>query len=90
MLKGTAVSRKTSNVKLETNGFKSRKCQQTTDELIGFEYDLMSLIKNIEFPHVSNTFQEQLKKNIKKIKCTKKLIVPADKTRNLCKLEKED
>ena len=50
----------------------------------------MSLIKNIEFPHASNTFQEQLPKNIKKIKCTKKVIVSADKTRNLCKLEKED
>ena len=50
----------------------------------------MSLIKNVEFRNVSNTFQEQLAKNIKQIKCTNKVIVPADKTRNLYKVEKED
>ena len=33
---------------------------QTIDELIGFEDDLMSLIKNIEFCNGSNTFQQHL------------------------------
>ena len=74
----------------EMYGFKSRKCPQTIDELIAFEDDLMSLIKNIEFRNVSNTFQEQLAKEIKKIKCTNKIIVRADKTRNLYKVEKKD
>ena len=50
----------------------------------------MSLIKNIEFCNVNNTFQEQLAKNIKQIKCTNKVIVPADKTRKLYEVEKED
>ena len=50
----------------------------------------MSLIKNIEFRNVSNTFQEQLANDIKEIKCTNKIVVPADTTRNLHKVEKED
>ena len=50
----------------------------------------MSLIKNIEFRNVSNTFQEQLANEIKQIKCTNKVNVPADKTCNLYKVEKED
>ena len=74
----------------ETYGFKSRKYPRTIDDLIGFEDDLMSLIKNIQFRNVRNTFQEQLANDIKQIKCTNKVIVPADKTRNLCKVEKED
>ena len=50
----------------------------------------MSLITNIQLRDVRNTFQEQLANDIKQIKCTNKVIVPADKTRNLCKVEKED
>ena len=50
----------------------------------------MSLIKNIEFRYVSNTVQEQLARDIKQIKYTSIGIVPADKTRNLYKVEKED
>ena len=74
----------------ETYGFKSRKCPQTIDELTGFEDNLMSLIRNIEFRYVSNTVQEQLARDIKQIKYTNIAIVPADKTRNLYKVEKED
>ena len=74
----------------ETYGFKSRECPQTIDESVGFEDDLMSLIKNIEFRYVSNTVQEQLARDIKQIKYTSIGIVPADKTRNLYKVEKED
>ena len=74
----------------ETYEFKSRKWLQTIDELIGIEYDLISLIKSIEFRNFSDTFQEQLANDIKEIKCTNKVIVPVDKTRNLCIVEKED
>ena len=63
---------------------------QTIDELIGFEDDLMPLIKSIEFRNVSNAFQEQLANGIKEIKCTNKIIVEVDKTRKLYKMEKED
>ena len=76
--------------KKETHGLKSRKYPQTIDELIGFEDSLSSLTIDIEFSNVSNTFQEQLANDIKQIKCTNKVIVPADKTGNLYKVEKGD
>ena len=76
--------------KKETYGLKSRKYPQTIDELIGFEDSLSSLTINIEFSNVSNTFQEQLANDIKQIKYTNKVIVPADKAGNLYKVEKED
>ena len=46
-------------------GLEIRKCLQTIDELARFEGVLMSLIKNIKFRNVSNTFQGQLANDIK-------------------------
>ena len=74
----------------ETYGLKSRKCPNGVDELSKFEDDLMLMIKNIEFRNVSNTFQDQLKNDISEIRNTEKVIIPADKTRNLYKMEKDD
>ena len=74
----------------ETYGFKSRKCPNGIDELSKFEDDLMLMIKNIEFRNVSNTFQDQLRNDISEIRNTEKVIIPADKTRNLYKMEKDD
>ena len=74
----------------ETYGFKSRICPQSVDELSKFEDDLMLMIKNIDFRNVYSKFQEKLKYVITKIRSSKKVIVPADKTRNLYKMEKED
>ena len=48
------------------------------------------MIKNIEFRNVSNTFQDQLRNDISEIRNTEKVIIPADKTRNLYKMEKDD
>ena len=50
----------------------------------------MLMIKNIDFRNVHNKFQEKLKYDITEIRSSKKVIVPADKTRNLYKMEKED
>ena len=74
----------------ETYGFKSRKCPNGIDELSKFEDDLMLMIKNIEFRNVSNTFQDQLRNDIFEIRNTEKVIIPADKTRNLYTMEKDD
>ena len=71
-------------------GFKSRKCPNGIDELSKFEDDLMLMIKNIEFRNVSNTFEDQLRNDISEIRNTEKVIIPADKTRNLYKMEKDD
>ena len=48
----------------------------------------MLMIKNIDFRGVHKKFQEKLKHNITEIRTSKKVIVTADKTRNLCKMEK--
>ena len=74
----------------ETYGFKSRKCPNGIDELSKFEDDLMLMIKNIEFRNVSNRFEDQLRNDISEIRNTEKVIIPADKTRNLYKMEKDD
>ena len=44
----------------------------------------------MEFRNVNNNFQDQLKNDISEVRLTEKVIIPADKTRNLCKMEKED
>ena len=48
------------------------------------------MIKNIDFRYVNNKFQKKLRHNTTEIRSSNKVIVPADKTRNLQKIEKED
>ena len=47
----------------------------------GFEDDMMRLIENITFRKVNDTFQKELKEDIRLIKRSDKIFVPADKTR---------
>ena len=74
----------------ETYGFKSRICPQSVDELNKFEEDLMLIINNVNSRNVHNKFQEKLKHDITEIRNSNQVVVPADKTRNLYKIEKED
>ena len=74
----------------ETCGFKSEICLQSVDELNKFEEDLILMIKIIDFRNVHNKFQEKLKHEITEVRSSDKVIVPADKTCNLYKIEKED
>ena len=74
----------------ETYGFKSRICPQSVDELNKFEEDLMLIINNINSRNVHNKFQEKLKHDITEIRNSNQVVVPADKTRNLYKIEKQD
>ena len=48
------------------------------------------MIKNISFKRINNPFQTQLKNDIDDIKRSDKIFVPADKLRNIYKLEKDD
>ena len=52
-------------------------------ELKEFENDMADLIKNIEFRRSSNPLQEQMKKDMKRIRESPDVIVQADKTPNL-------
>ena len=64
-------------------GFKSRKCPPRVEELQAFEEDLLEMVESVQFRPVSDDFQQQLRKDTARIKDSKDIIVPADKTRNL-------
>ena len=72
-----------------TYGFKTRYCPPVVDELTSFENDLMIMIKNIQFKSIKNDFQNKLKEDINEIKNSNKIFVAADKSRNICQMEKE-
>ena len=48
------------------------------------------MIKNIDLRNVHNKLQEKSKHDITEIRNSNKVIVPANKTRNLYKIEKKD
>ena len=73
----------------ETFGFRSRKCLPVVEELTNFENHLMLMIKNIQFRHINSTFQEQLKKDIQEIRQSNQLLVSADTSRNIYKMNKD-
>jgi hypothetical protein len=72
----------------ETFGFKSNKCPQPVDQLTAFEADLILMIKNLEFRTFNNTFQQKLNRDIKSIKHSEKLLISADKSTNIYKIDK--
>ena len=72
-----------------TFGFKSRNCPPIVEELENFENELMFMIKNSQFRKINNSFQRQLNEDIKQIKRDSKILVPADKSRNVYKMDRE-
>ena len=72
-----------------TFDFKSRNYPSIVQELENFENELMLMIKNIKFRKVNNSFQNQLNEDIKQIKRDSKIFVPADKSRNIYKMDRE-
>lgn len=74
----------------ETYRFKCQIYPQRVDELNKFEEELMLMIKNIDLRNVHNKLQEKSKHDITEIRNSNKVIVPANKTRNLYKTEKKD
>ena len=71
----------------ENFGFKTEKSPPTNAALAGFENDLYDLISNIKFKKIDSEFQKKLNSDITKIKKSKKIIVSADKSTNLYKME---
>ena len=63
--------------------FKSRKIPPQHKGLIVFENDLVKLIQNVTFRHISNNFQDQMKTDIESIKRSKNIYTFGDKTNNL-------
>ena len=60
------------------------------NESIPFEDDLTDLVKNIKFHKVRNDFQIKLHEDLRKVRSLKKTLTFADKTSNMCRLEKEE
>ena len=85
----TRVLGKLNDNNKETFGFKSIKYSPSVPELSDFESGLTLMVNNTEFRNINNDFQKKLKNDINEIKTCKKIIVSADKSRNLYKLEKD-
>ena len=73
----------------EHYGLNSRKSPPYVQELEPFESDLTKLIENVIFRRRRDNFQQKLQKDIAHIKRSQSVFVPADKTRNLYELKKE-
>ena len=71
-------------------GFKSAKAPSSNSLLAPFESDLYELIRSIEFKKTRNPFQKQLTKDLKEIKKSDKIYVPADKTSNIYKVSPDE
>ena len=81
--------RKLNSSEKETFGFKSCKCLPSVDELAGFESDLLMMVHSIEFRPVRNNFLSKLKEDVKVINNTKELLVNADKSTNIYKMNED-
>ena len=70
-------------------GFRTRNCPVFVEELTEFECNLQLMIKNV-FKNVNNTFQTQLLNDVKKIEDSDKTFIPADKSRKIYLLSKDE
>ena len=70
----------------ETFGFKSHKCLPAADELAGFKSDLLMMVHNTKLRPMRNNFLSKLKEDVKVINNTKELLVNADKSTNIYKM----
>ena len=73
-----------------TYGFRSPFYPEPSPDLVQFESDLMDIIRNIKFRPVYNEFQTKMRTDINNIKNSGKIVVAADKSTNLYKMDKED
>ena len=79
----------TNREKKETFGFNTIASSPKVEALEVFEEKMMNLVKDIEFQRKGNKLQDKLKEDQRKINQEKRLIIPADKTRNFYYTEPE-
>ena len=70
-------------------GFPSESTPPPHNALVAFENDLFELINKLEFSNHRTHFQRKLAADVKEIRSSNLLYVPADKTTNVYKLEPE-
>ena len=71
------------------NVFRARTTVEPIDELKQFEKEFFEMIGNIEFRRYSNDLSKRIKDDVNQIRKCNKVIMFADKSSNLYKIEKE-
>ena len=74
----------------ETYGLKSLNCPPKIKEVVPFEKDLWNLVNKLKFRKIKSNFQRQLNEDITEIKRSNKVLVFADKTSNIYKLDTDE
>ena len=74
----------------EMYGFKSKRTPPKIDEMVDFENDMLALVDNIEFRNTNDKFQSKLRTDVQHINKSDQIIVEADKTRNVYKMDAAD
>ena len=75
---------------IETFGLKTTKTPRQVLDLIEFEKELIGIVPKLKFHKGMNNFQSKLKNDIISINQSDEMFVPADKTTNLYKMDKND
>lgn len=70
----------------ERFGFKSRTCPPQVPELKKFEDELYDIVNTVSFRPTSNPLQRKMTEDLKSVRESNEVVVPADKTRNLYKV----
>ena len=73
-----------------TYGLKSLNCPSKIEEMVPFEKDLWNLVDKLKFRKINGNFQRLLNKDIRVIKQSNKVLVFADKTSNIYKLDTDE
>ena len=71
-------------------GLKNVRSPPHVKDLIQFEDDLVRIVKELKFRKVKNNFQKILCEHMKQVQTSNKTLTPADKTSNMCRLNKND
>ena len=81
----------TSENSLQANfGFKSERTPPQHNALKAFEADLYDLINNLSFTNYRSPFQQKLINDVRNIKSSEYIHVPADKTTNVYKVKSDN
>ncbi len=86
--KSNEIDEEKTDIDTTNYGFKSKKCPPQIEELRPFEDDMMKMIESVQGKRAYSKFQETLRQDIRKIRNSTKMLIPADKTRNLYELDK--
>ena len=74
----------------ETYGLKSLNCPHKVKEMVPFEKDIWNIVNKLKFGKMKSNLQTQWNEDIRVIKRSNKVLVFANKTPNIYKLDKDE